>query len=65
MDWIPPCFAVPQKIKEIIKKYNLNSDVLYQIMIPRDDKFSGKLNQMLLYYIFRIITIRYKNIYLI
>lgn len=42
MDWVPPCFSVPQKLKEIIEESNLQSDVLHQIVIPRDDKFSGK-----------------------
>ncbi|VVC42507.1 Hypothetical protein CINCED_3A023563 [Cinara cedri] len=44
MDWIPPCFSVHTKIKEIIEKGSLQSDVLHQISIPRDDKLSGKLS---------------------
>lgn len=47
MDWIPPCFSVPKKVVEIIEKGNLRSDVLHQISIPRDNKFSGKNNQIL------------------
>ncbi|VVC34156.1 PAZ domain,Helicase, C-terminal,Ribonuclease III domain,DEAD/DEAH box helicase domain,P-loop containing [Cinara cedri] len=44
VDWIPPCFSVSTKIKEIIEKDSLKSNVLQQISIPRDEKFSGKLS---------------------
>lgn len=42
MDWIPPCFTVPDKLKEIIVEGSVQSDVLHQINIPRDSKISGK-----------------------
>lgn len=42
MDWVPPCFVVPQKLVEIIEEGNLQSDVLHQIVIPREDQLSGK-----------------------
>uniref|UniRef100_A0A2H8TDA5 Endoribonuclease Dicer n=1 Tax=Melanaphis sacchari TaxID=742174 RepID=A0A2H8TDA5_9HEMI len=44
MDWIPPCFGVPQKLKEIIEKCNLESDVLHRIIIPRDNQITGLLS---------------------
>lgn len=44
MDWIPPCFTIPKILKEIIQAGNLPSDVLHQIVIPRNDKYSGKIN---------------------
>lgn len=43
LDWIPPCFVVHRQLKEIIEEGNFQSDVLHQISIPRDDKFSGKI----------------------
>jgi len=45
MDWIPPCFAVPQDLKDIIVDCDLSSDVLHQIFIPKMDQYSGKINQ--------------------
>ncbi|XP_016665099.1 endoribonuclease Dicer isoform X3 [Acyrthosiphon pisum] len=44
MDWIPPCFGVPIKLKEIIEEGNFQSDVLHQITIPRDNQTTGILS---------------------
>ncbi|XP_027844608.1 endoribonuclease Dicer isoform X4 [Aphis gossypii] len=44
MDWIPPCFGVPQTLKEIIEKGDLQSDVLHQINIPKDNQIIGILS---------------------
>lgn len=41
-DWVPPCFMVPQQLKEIIIESNIQSDVLHQIEIPKNDQFSGE-----------------------
>lgn len=43
MDWIPPCFGVPQILKEIIVKGDLQPDVLHQINIPKDNQIIGKI----------------------
>jgi len=43
MDWIPPCFGVPKKLKEIIEEGNFQSDVLHQITIPKDNQTTGKI----------------------
>ncbi|XP_060881396.1 endoribonuclease Dicer-like isoform X5 [Metopolophium dirhodum] len=44
MDWIPPCFGVPNKLKEIIEEGNFQSDVLHQISIPKDNQTTGILS---------------------
>ncbi|XP_050430735.1 endoribonuclease dcr-1 isoform X3 [Adelges cooleyi] len=45
-DWVPPCFSVPEKLINDINLFDqLPSDVLYQIVIPREDKFSGELSE--------------------
>lgn len=43
MDWIPPCFSVPQTLKEIIEEGDIQSDVLHQIIIPKDNQIIGKI----------------------
>ncbi|XP_050534312.1 endoribonuclease Dicer-like isoform X2 [Daktulosphaira vitifoliae] len=46
MDWVPPCFSVPEKLVSDINIFDqVPSDVLYQIVIPRDDKLSGELSE--------------------
>lgn len=47
MDWIPPGFTVPKKLKEVIEISGLPSDVLHQIIIPKEDQMSGKLLKIL------------------
>lgn len=49
MDWTPPCFTIPQKLKEIIEEDSSKSDVLHSIVIPKDEKYSGKINQILIF----------------
>ncbi|XP_026808824.1 endoribonuclease Dicer-like isoform X3 [Rhopalosiphum maidis] len=44
MDWIPPCFGVPQKLKEIIEEGHVQSDVLHRIIVPRDNQITGILS---------------------
>jgi len=43
MDWIPPCFGVSQKLKEIIEEGHVKSEVLHRIIIPRDIQITGKI----------------------
>lgn len=51
MDWVPPCFEIPQELKEMIQEGHFPSDVLHQIVIPKNDQYSGKINYD--YYKFR------------
>ncbi|XP_022180231.1 endoribonuclease dcr-1 isoform X3 [Myzus persicae] len=44
MDWIPPCFGVPKQLKEIVEEGDFQSDVLHQIVIPKDDQTTGILS---------------------
>lgn len=60
MDWVPPCFSVPKILKEIIEVSDLQTDVLHQITISRDDKFSGKLIEC---YILNCYILRIKYMY--
>jgi len=43
MDWVPPCFDVPKKVKNTIEENNISSDALYQIIIPKDNQITGKI----------------------
>jgi len=43
MDWVPPCFGVPNKLKKMIEESDFQSDVLHRISIPKDDQITGKV----------------------
>jgi hypothetical protein len=42
MDWIPPCFGIPEQIKKIIEENNCPLEVIQQIIIPKSDQITGK-----------------------
>ncbi|XP_026819706.1 endoribonuclease Dicer-like [Rhopalosiphum maidis] len=44
MDWIPPCFGIPEEIKKIIKENNCSLEVIHQIIISKSDQITGVLS---------------------
>ncbi|XP_025190355.1 endoribonuclease Dicer-like [Melanaphis sacchari] len=44
LDWIPPCFGVPKQIMKIIKEKNCSSEIIHQIIIPKDDQMIGLIS---------------------
>lgn len=44
-DWIPPSMCVDRKLQEMMLKRKLSPNILYELVIPKEEQLSGELSQ--------------------
>ena len=43
-DWIPPSMCVDRKLQQVILSAEVSPNVLFELIIPRDEQLSGSLS---------------------